>query len=245
MSLLWLIWIIRHCYCRLNPLYCANRVQSDSSTHIPHLWRVPNTVLFVNSQIHSFIHSCMFSYMISYFVLIRHMYKPLKWKFRDYAVEQNPQDWKNERLTGVFCLFSFSVRSNSNLTRVSCPGHQDRWTSPMTTHSRTPCLHQGTLTPPKSEYIPADNRCPGFHNRSFQSVVLPKDPVPRELHDPRCLYFPEVFVMVWVHVWRFVHHHLMCFLELNVNGLPYSKNNVIGQRKPLTGAAPHLLKGRG
>lgn len=63
----------------------------------------------------------------------------------------------------------------------------------MTTHSPTPCLHQGTLTPPKSEYIPADNGCPGFHNRSFQSVVLPKDPAPRELHDPHGLYFPEVF----------------------------------------------------
>lgn len=65
----------------------------------------------------------------------------------------------------------------------------------MTTHSPTPCLHQGTLTPPKSEYIPADNGRPGFHNRSFQSGVLPKDPVPRELHDPRCLYFPSLYFL--------------------------------------------------
>ncbi|KAG8014209.1 Dystrobrevin beta [Nibea albiflora] len=35
------------------------------------------------------------------------------------------------------------------------------------------------------------------------------------------------------------------FLVLNVNSLPYSKSNDVEQRKPLTVAAPHLLKGRG
>ena len=43
-----------------------------------------------------------------------------------------------------------------------------------------------------------------------------------------------------------VHMLLFCgFLALNVNGLPYSKNNEVEQRKPLTGVAPHLFKGRG
>lgn len=46
----------------------------------------------------------------------------------------------------------------NKLFAVSCPGLQDQWTLPLTTHCPTQCRRQGTLTPPKSEY----NSCPGF-----------------------------------------------------------------------------------
>lgn len=64
--------------------------------------------------------------------------------------------------------------------------------------------------------------------------------MPNTLRDPLWALFPKVHVRMCEHFYITVF-----FYVLNVNGLPYSKNNDVEQRKPLTGAAPHLLKGRG
>lgn len=91
----------------------------------------------------------------------------------------------------VFCIWHRKEFSFIQLKviLVFAPGHRDQWISPMNTHFPTPCLHQGTHTPPKSKYNSNHNGCPGFYSSSFQFALLPKGPTPCRLCDPRCLHF--------------------------------------------------------
>lgn len=111
---------------------------------------------------------------------------------------------------------------------------------PLHADIREPLLHQKV-----SEQNSRDNRRPGFDNRSFQLATVPEGLRSVEpLFDPQCLYFLLSYLCVCVSV-CVVPMPFCGFMALNINGLPYSKNNDVEQRKPLTGAAPHLLRGRG
>lgn len=57
--------------------------------------------------------------------------------------------------------------------------------------------------------------------------------------------FSKACVRMCEHLCITMFFSFLWFIVLNVNGLPYSKNNDVKQRKPLIEAAPHLLKGRG
>lgn len=131
---------------------------------------------------------------------------------------------------------------------VSSPGLRDRWTSPPTTHCHTPCRHQGTLTPPKSEYNSWTMAALDFYSESIQVAALPRGCATGGLRGSHRLYFhfPLFSQSACARLWTFPALSFLCgSCALNVNGLPYSENNDVEQRKTLTRAAPHLLKGKG
>lgn len=142
-------------------------------------------------------------------------------------------------------LVDLEVDPWSHLLSLCLAGLHDQWTSPLTTRCPTPCQHQGTLTPPKSEY----KRPPWI--LPAEVFRLPRSPeaVPVRLATSLFslpLFFPKCLcVCSWV-----CEHSCFVFSPCGSQswmwtGLPYSGINDVEQRKTLTGAAPHLLKGKG